>query len=72
MASSEQDEHGAGGDGAAQAAGVLAEGLLAMAPQLTGHILCGVVAGLWHRRTGKNRPGSITTQSQLKSHVQDK
>lgn len=46
VASSEQDENSAGGDGAAQLAGVLAEGFNAVALQLAGHILCGVVAGL--------------------------
>lgn len=56
MASSEQDENSAGGDGAAQLAGVLAEGLDAVALQLAGHILCRVVAGLQKgRRENKTR-----------------
>lgn len=57
VASSEQDENGAGGDGAAQLAGVLAEGLDAVAPQLAGHILCGVVAGLQEGDRDNIRPG---------------
>lgn len=42
----EQDQHRAGGDGRPQAPLVLAEGLLAMAQQLAGNVLCGVVPGL--------------------------
>ena len=51
MATSEQDEDSSWGDGAAQLPLVLAEGLLSVAPQLAGNILCGVVAGLqWEHK----------------------
>lgn len=46
MATSEQDEDSSWGDGGTQLPLVLAEGLLSMALQFTGNILCGVVAGL--------------------------
>lgn len=42
----EQDQHGAGGDGRPQAPLVLAERLLAVAQQLPGNVLRGVVPGL--------------------------
>lgn len=46
VATSEQNEDSSWGDGGAQLPLVLAEGLLPMAFQFTGNILCGVVAGL--------------------------
>lgn len=46
VASSEQYKHGSWGDGGTQVPLVLAERLLTMVLQLTGHILCGVVTGL--------------------------
>lgn len=47
----EQDQHGAGGDGRPQAPLVLAERLLAVAQQLPGNVLCGVVPGLGTKHT---------------------
>ena len=46
VAPGEQDEHGARSDAGAQLPLVLAEGLLPVALQLAGHVLCGVVTGL--------------------------
>lgn len=46
VATSEQNEDRSWGDGGTQIPLVLAEGLLSMAFQFAGNILCGVVAGL--------------------------
>ena len=46
VATSEENDHGSGGDGLAQLPLVLAEGLNPVALQFAGHILCWVVAGL--------------------------
>lgn len=46
VASGQQDQDGPGADGLAQFPAVLTEGLDAVTPQLTGHVLCGVVTGL--------------------------
>lgn len=56
MAAGEQDEDSSRGDRGAQVPLVLAEGLLPMAPQLTRHILCRVVAGLWVCKGRKMSP----------------
>lgn len=52
MAPSEQDEDSSWGNGGTQIPLVLAEGLLPVAFEFTGHILCRVVAGL---RQGAHR-----------------
>lgn len=52
----EQDQHRAGGDGPPQAPLVLAERLLAVAQQLPGNVLRGVVPGL-----GKEDKHLVTT-----------
>lgn len=46
MATGQQNKDSSWGDGSAQLPLVLAEGLLPMALQFAGNILCGVVAGL--------------------------
>lgn len=46
VATCQQNKDGPRGDGGTQPSLVLAEGLLPMAPQFTGNVFCGVVAGL--------------------------
>ncbi len=53
VASGQQDQDGPGADGLAQFPAVLTEGLDAVTPQLTGHVLCGVVTGLDTKRQQK-------------------
>lgn len=61
MATSEQNEDSSWGDGATQLPLVLAERLLPVALQLTGNILCGVVA--WHLAQLDNTRASIFVSS---------
>lgn len=63
MATSEQNEDSSWGDGATQLPLVLAERLLPVALQLTGNILCGVVA--WHLAQLDNTRASIFVRNYL-------
>lgn len=59
VASSEQYKHGSWGDGGTQVPLVLAERLLTMVLQLTGHILCGVVTGLGGTESGDQTTSQV-------------